>query len=49
LLGLSRRTLQRKLQEMGRVKRIRRRNGPSDPAGGGTAVAADDDDETADE
>ena len=27
LLGLSRRTLQRKLQEMGRVKRIRRRGG----------------------
>jgi two-component system response regulator AtoC len=27
LLGLSRRTLQRKLQEMGRVKRIRRRSG----------------------
>jgi DNA-binding NtrC family response regulator len=47
LLGLSRRTLQRKLQEMGRVKRIRRRNGPSDPASGGSA--ADDDDETADE
>lgn len=46
LLGLSRRTLQRKLQEMGRVKRIRRRNGPSEPAGGS---AGDDDDETADE
>lgn len=48
LLGLSRRTLQRKLQEMGRVKRIRRRNGPSDPAGSGSA-GDDDDDETADE
>jgi two-component system response regulator AtoC len=47
LLGLSRRTLQRKLQEMGRVKRIRRRNGPSDAAGGGSAVH--DDDETVDE
>ncbi len=31
LLGLSRRTLQRKLQEMGRVKRIRRRGGMDAP------------------